>query len=182
MKQEANPVHGQKSTWDSPKTNATQAGFNRYQRQQFARLYRAYRWIYSRAERSLDRGDPLYRVYRRLRRGLIAVLRAALFAAGDKRAGGYRWAELLEHAGAQLPATPAVHEALEKISAMPYRPEEAPTPTTGEAARRYLATLRPYQSAARALQQWPAQIAAPAVGIREGRWLQLKGQPCLLLR
>lgn len=158
-------------------------GFTRYQHQQLARLKRADRWIHGRAQRAIDRGDPLYRIYRRLRRGLIEVLRAALFEAGDKSAGNYRWLALVERAGTLLPATPAQRQALAIIAAMPFLPDELPWRDSREKLLNFLAACHHYQRAAWTVQHMAGPVAGASIGIEDGRWLRLaSGRACIILR
>jgi len=159
------------------------SNFTRYQRQQFARLLRGHRYIHGRAERSIDRGDPLWRVYRRLRRGVIEVLRAALFEAGDKLAGSYRWLALIERAAVLIPATPEQRDALTTLAAMPFCPEEPQRQESRDERLRFLAACHHHQFAAWAVEQMAGPVSGKSIGIRDGRWLRLSsGKTCVILR
>lgn len=166
-----------------PDQVSPRANFTRYQQQQFARLLRGHRSLHGRAQRSIDRGDPLWRVYRRLRRGVIEVLRAALFEAGDKLAGSYRWLLLIARAGVLLPATPEQREALSTLAAMPFCPEEPPWKDSRDELLRFLADCHRHQFAAWTVEQMAGPVSGKSIGIQDGRWLRLSsGKTCVILR
>lgn len=168
----------------TPHPHPFTAGFTKRQHQQLQRLVRADRWLHARTRRSISRGDAHWKTFRRLRKGLIELLRAALLQLGDQGAGGYRWRQLLARAQALLPANAACNAALNLFSEMPYRTVESTQHGSREELLAHLAIVQRYQSAAWDVQFVAGMVAGGAIGLVEGCWLRLSpySSPCFVLR
>jgi hypothetical protein len=143
-----------------------------HQRRQLARIQYAHRRANTGSYRAMDRGAPLYRVYRRIRKGLIEALRAALMAHGLRSAGALSWAKLLASVTGKLSLGQREREALATLAAMPYRPEEVPLNASREDLLFYLAECRRYQEAAWVIYCLCVRAVAHELGLTDGRWLR----------
>lgn len=135
------------------------------------RHLKARRLLHESAGRAIDRGASLRRIYRILRRGLIAGLRTGLAASGQKDAGGLTWAGLLERVAGTLNLNEAEQSALSVIANMPRQPEEEDWRRSSEAAIRYLAQAQSHENAAQTLLEASCRPLGERLGIRDGRWI-----------
>lgn len=151
---------------------ALKDGFNRHQRIQFERLRRADRLIHTRARRAIDRGEPLYRIFRHIRGGAVHALRALLCALGDKRAGAYSWGRLVDRCRvADIALSAQEQAALQTLAAMLYHPEE-PGNWRGDRAQlqKYLGESGRHQRAGWAVLALSSKRVWPMLGVAEGSW------------